>query len=404
MKILDRSRPGLLAIALLAVTVSGVFVLSGSPASSATVVTPTLDFGDLELRFNCPVSGETTFRYRPSERPAGNTTGIVVAKPAFVKDCEGGTVETAIRARGVVSPSGALVSEDWGLTPLHFGHVKLEIDRWVEYRTGPNSLIIIYSDREPAAYTLDPATQEVTGTTGVALVTSPLTPTGFGAAPTFSTSGLPDGLGIDPATGVISGIPTATFGPQSITVTATNGDEEATAAVNITIESPKFTVTFNQDVGMLTRVVTVDEGQPIVLPKTQNSSGQEGVTLSGGGSALFPVVKDSHLFGGWYSDASYAEGSFVGLPGATITPAADLTLYARWIPARDICFAQATSTVDAAVTFPAAWVTQWSMGYPTRSCTFGTSPGTRVRVPSDAPFELPVPTRANAGFHGVNGR
>jgi len=371
------------------------------PALASTVVDPVVDFGDYELRFECPISGTTEFRLRPEDVPS-EATGIVTAKPGFPDRCDGGISgdpSSAVRARGVVASDGSLTPQSWDMTNS-FGGVRMDVDRWVEFGNGSDALTIIYSAREPATFSLDPATQTLTGTsTNPVTPTSVLTAIGFSQAPSFSAPDLPAGLSIDASTGVISGTPTAPFGPQDVTITAENDGEVATAAVGITISTPQFVVTLKQDIGMETRTISVDQGQPLDLPKTQNGSGQVGVTLTGRGSTLFPIVKDSHFFGGWYTDEALGEASFVGLPGTSYLPSADITLHAKWIPARDICFQQVDNTVDSAVTFPSDWTDQWPWDYPITQCA-GTTRGTQVRVPSGVPFDLPVPTRSNAGFHG----
>ena len=53
-------------------------------------------------------------------------------------------------------------------------------------------------------------------------------------SPTFGATGLPPGLSIDPATGAITGTPTAP-GSYNVTVTASNAGGAATANYSITI-------------------------------------------------------------------------------------------------------------------------------------------------------------------------
>lgn len=266
-------------------------------------------------------------------------------------------------------------------------------------RKSNNETLTIWWGSAPIVPRLAVSSASISGIVDEAIVPITVTATNF-TPNLFSVSPqLPSGLTIDSATGAISGSPESSQPATSYTITGTDGSQEATATITIGIlAEPPLTVTFKQDVGMLSRSILVDSGQSIVLPKTQNAQGQEGVTLSGRGSVVFPVVKDSHLFGGWYSDSEFTDESFIGLPGDAYAPVASVELHAKWVPARDICFQVLNNTIRDLVTFPANWY-PWPWEYPITPCA-GTTRGTQVRVPSDVPFELPIPTRSNAGFHG----
>lgn len=82
-----------------------------------------------------------------------------------------------------------------------------------------------------------PSTQTVSGTQGVPLqATAAFTATHFSSPPTYSVSpGLPAGLSINPATGVISGTPTAPFLSSVFTVTASSGSTQASATITLQI-------------------------------------------------------------------------------------------------------------------------------------------------------------------------
>jgi len=95
-----------------------------------------------------------------------------------------------------------------------------------------------------ATATIAPATQTVSGTTGVAIApTTAYSDTELGAK-TFSVSpALPSGLSLNSSTGVISGTPTLASASTTYTVTATDGILTATATVTITVTSPVTTTT-----------------------------------------------------------------------------------------------------------------------------------------------------------------
>jgi PKD repeat protein len=75
----------------------------------------------------------------------------------------------------------------------------------------------------------------VTFVTGVAV--TPDTPVVTGAVDSFTVSGLPAGLSIAKATGIISGLPTAATATFSYTVTAKNAAGSTTAQISITVVS-----------------------------------------------------------------------------------------------------------------------------------------------------------------------
>lgn len=83
-------------------------------------------------------------------------------------------------------------------------------------------------------------------------------------AVTWSATGLPDGLSIDPATGVISGTPT-TPGSGTVTVTATkSADEKATKSYAVDTETP---------VRPLLDYVNLGHGQDVVHPRAISDDG-----------------------------------------------------------------------------------------------------------------------------------
>ncbi|MBF4616442.1 ice-binding family protein [Curtobacterium sp. VKM Ac-1376] len=107
-------------------------------------------------------------------------------------------------------------------------------------------------------------------------------------APTFTASGLPDGLTIDSTTGVISGTPT-TPGTATVTITASNGTTpDDTSVVTITVRAPAPTPTPNPTPTPTpnptpTPTPNPTPTAPAVVP-TDTPSGPTGTTADGGGS------------------------------------------------------------------------------------------------------------------------
>ncbi|KGA21179.1 hypothetical protein GM51_3400 [freshwater metagenome] len=84
---------------------------------------------------------------------------------------------------------------------------------------------------------ISPATQNLSGNAGAAITpTTPFTPQGLTAPITYSISpALPDGLSINPQSGVVSGTPKNQQDALTYTITASDGSKSATAQVTITI-------------------------------------------------------------------------------------------------------------------------------------------------------------------------
>lgn len=112
---------------------------------------------------------------------------------------------------------------------------------------------------------ITPATQSVSGSAGEAITpTTALTPVGFPSAPTYSVSpALPSGLGLDPATGVVSGTPSASQLAQTYTITGTAGGFTATTQLTIAISA----------LTPATQTVTATQGEAITSTSGLTGSG-----------------------------------------------------------------------------------------------------------------------------------
>src|SRR6266513_1254896 len=135
-------------------------------------------------------------------------------------------------------PAGLTVNTNTGLisgTPTAAGTYSVTISATNANGTGTATLTLTINPRPPVI--TSPGT--ATGTVGVAFVyqiTANIKPTSYGA------SGLPPGLTVNPATGLISGTPT-TVGTYPVTISATNSGGTGTSTLVITINNPVPTVT-----------------------------------------------------------------------------------------------------------------------------------------------------------------
>lgn len=198
--------------------------------------------------------------------------------------------------------------------------------------------------------------------TPVKLTPINFTPTGFSVDPA-----LPDGLSIDPATGEISGTPTAPSQGQ-YAITASDGTKQGTGILTLEVSAtPAYVVTFDQEEGTNPYAVSVTPGQSVSLATTNS-------------------LKSNSVFAGWRT-APDGGGDFVGMSGASFTPSSSLTLYADWKPSVRITFQRAVSS-DPHPIFPLE-LTPWVSN---NNLVLDFARGSLIT--------LPVPTRANAGFRG----
>jgi SdrD B-like domain/Putative Ig domain len=105
------------------------------------------------------------------------------------------------------------------------------------YTTQTATATVTITVTNPAAPSITPGSQTVSGTAGSAISsTTAFTAANFGGTVVYSVSPtLPTGLQLNTSTGVISGTPTATQSATSYTVTGTYNAQTATATVSITV-------------------------------------------------------------------------------------------------------------------------------------------------------------------------
>lgn len=142
-----------------------------------------------------------------------------------------------------------------------------------------------------------------------------ITPTNSGgSASSWSISPTaPAGMSFGTSTGVLTGVPTSAQGATSYTITATNVAGSATATFSITIADPvtTYTVSYNYN------------------SATGGNSAPSASFTTGGSAIVLPTpTRTGYTFGGWYSDSGFA--TQVGLAGASYSPSADVTLFAKW--------------------------------------------------------------------------
>ena len=127
----------------------------------------------------------------------------------------------------------------------------------------------------------------------------------------WSAENLPAGLIIDPATGVISGTPTAEGTTDNVVFIYTDPDGKAvrSAPQRVVIAAPasEYTLTFDTKGGSVFASVTKRAGTTIDL------------------SAYVPI-KDGYTFDGWYTDAELTSGV------TSVTLNDNVTVYAKWTP------------------------------------------------------------------------
>jgi hypothetical protein len=117
---------------------------------------------------------------------------------------------------------------------------------------------------------ISPATQNLSGNAGAAITpTTPFTPQGLTAPITYSISpALPDGLSINPQSGVVSGTPKNQQDALTYTITASDGSKSATAQVTITIAAASGGGGSNSglpDTGTSLRIVGITLGSALML-------------------------------------------------------------------------------------------------------------------------------------------
>ncbi|HRG75970.1 MAG TPA: putative Ig domain-containing protein, partial [Leptospiraceae bacterium] len=128
---------------------------------------------------------------------------------------------------------------------------------------------------------------------------------------------LPTGLNLDNTTCTISGTPTATQSAANYAITISNSGGNATATISITVNPPRFTVTYigNSNTGG-------------TVPTDSNSYLQgDTVTVKTNSGNL---VKTGDIISGWNTQADGNGTTYTLGSGSFTMPANNVTLWAKW--------------------------------------------------------------------------
>ena len=200
--------------------------------------------------------------------PSGGTYAFNVAAENFagvgtqqvVLSVTGGTPGSPVVTSATTASAMAGTPFTYQITatnsPTTFTALTLPVGLTVNSQTGTISgtptTAGTYSIPITAANTTGTTASEVTitvGTAGAPVLNGPLAATAVvdtafsyqvpatGLVATYSALGLPSGLTIDPASGIISGTPTVAGGPTAVTVLAANGSGTVQATLSLTIAS-----------------------------------------------------------------------------------------------------------------------------------------------------------------------
>jgi uncharacterized repeat protein (TIGR02543 family) len=195
-------------------------------------------------------------------------------------------------------------------------------------------------------------------TTGTSATISPTNSGGSASSWSISPSA-PAGMTFGTSTGVLSGAPTTAQSSTNYTITATNVAGSATATFSIAIAEPvaTYTVTYNYN--------SATGG---------NSTTSASFTVGGSAVTLPTPTKTGYTFGGWYSDSGLTASA--GSAGASYSPSANVTLYAKWIG-------------DA-----------YAVTYNYNSATGGNSTTSASFTVGSSALTLPTPTKTGYTFGG----
>ena len=144
---------------------------------------------------------------------------------------------------------------------------------------------IVYTGTAPVITSPRPGSALLAGTAGLPY-SATITATGI-PAPAFTATGLPAGLSINSATGVISGTPVTAGTYPAVAVTATSPAGTATATYRLTVRTPPYRANLSVKItgpataasrAKISYTVTVTNGGPATATRVETSVATRGLT------------------------------------------------------------------------------------------------------------------------------
>jgi len=208
--------------------------INGTPTTAGVSVvalgaTNGVGTGTAVLTITIAAAGAVPIIVGPSTAP-----GTVGA--AFTYNIAASGTPTGYAATGL--PSGLTLNALTGAingVPSASGVFVVAIAATNSAGTGTATLTITVAAAVGAPIIIGPTSAQ--GTTGTVFVTYPITATGTPTS--YTATGLPPGLTLNPLTGAINGTPTGS-GTFVVTITATNSSGTSTATLTITIAGPPY--------------------------------------------------------------------------------------------------------------------------------------------------------------------
>ena len=206
---------------------------SGSPAQQASQVFSIQAAPTIQLVCNFPATATAGQPYSGSCLTAGGTPPYTYAAPNLLAGLTGTAVNNSTTGDYEYDVSGTLSQNAHGT--VTFTITATDSTTPTGNSSAPHSITVAITPL-PAAIACNANTQAIVG--------KPFQQTCFGLLGTppytFAATGLPAGLTINPASGVISGTPAA-VGPSAVSVVLTDtAGQTATQAITLTVINPKL--------------------------------------------------------------------------------------------------------------------------------------------------------------------